>query len=516
MKKIFFVSLALCLMAGCNSVGYKNIYPEKVIAEKKLKADVDYTYKKLKKLHPKLYWYISKESLDYKFDSLKSTITKPLSSIEFYTKISPVIASIKQGHTIIFPLPKRLSKKEKKAYSKKGAGPLSQFEFDIQDNKLYMIANKSHDKTIKPGTEVLSINNKNTPELLRNYATRFTGDGFNKTFIKNELSRSFPIYYTLENGLTDSIQYVLKYNDTLKKTVIKRQEIDSLKTADNQRKKKEKAQNKADKDKKNIRGYDPLTETYNRNLRFMEKDSSIAILKIREFSIGNYADFYNESFTKIYLYGTKNLILDLRDNPGGRLDEIAYLYTFLANETFIFMDDSQVVSKTSMLSGEYFRESPFGLKIIKALAIPIYFPYLFFKTHKKEDGNYYFSVETKPQAISPVAFDGSIYVLINGGSISASSLISSNLKGSGRALFVGEETGGAFNGTVAGKMYVSKLPHSKLTIRFGLMLNSSNYETALDGRGIFPDKTIIPTLEDKINGRDPELEWILQQIKINE
>jgi C-terminal processing protease CtpA/Prc len=40
-----------------------------------------------------------------------------------------------------------------------------------------------------------------------------------------------------------------------------------------------------------------------------------------------------------------------------------------------------------------------------------------------------------------------IYVMINGGSFSASSLISSNLK-TPKVTFVGEETGGAFNGTV--------------------------------------------------------------------
>ncbi|ESU24782.1 hypothetical protein FEDK69T_03340 [Flavobacterium enshiense DK69] len=515
MKNTFLVFLALSVLTGCNSVRNKNLFSEKMISEKNLKADVDYSYKKLRKLHPKLYWYISKESLDYKFDSLKSTITKPMTSVEFYAKISPVIAAIKQGHTTIYPLPRHLSKKERDAYAKKGIGPLSQFEFDIQNDKMYVIKNNSQNKSIKPGTEVLIINNKNTSDLIKTYTTRFTADGFNQTFKRNELSRNFSIYYTLENGIQDSIQYVFKHNDTLKNTVIKWSETDSLKTADKQRKKKEKTRNKAEKSKKNTRGYDPLTETYNRNLRFIEKDSSVAILKINEFSLGDYYEFYNESFVKMHRYGTKTLILDLRDNPGGRLDEIAYLYTYLADGTFIFMDDSQVVSKTSMLSGEYFRDSPFGIKIVKVLIAPVYYPYMFFKTHKKSDGNYYFSVETKPESTSPIAFGGTMYVLINGGSISASSLISSNLKGSGRAFFVGEETGGAFNGTVAGKMYVSKLPHSKLNIRFGLMVNSSNYETIVDGRGIFPDKVIIPTLEDRIEGRDPEMEWILQQLKVN-
>jgi hypothetical protein len=47
-----------------------------LISEKELKADVDFIYKKLQRLQPKLYWYISKNELDYKFDSLKNTITK--------------------------------------------------------------------------------------------------------------------------------------------------------------------------------------------------------------------------------------------------------------------------------------------------------------------------------------------------------------------------------------------------------------------------------------------------------
>jgi C-terminal processing protease CtpA/Prc len=75
------------------------------------------------------------------------------------------------------------------------------------------------------------------------------------------------------------------------------------------------------------------------------------------------------------------------------------------------------------------------------------------RVHKKENGNYYSSnSQSKPRAINKNAFKGKVYVMINRGSFSASSVISSNLKGSKRATFVGEETGGAYNGTVAGIM----------------------------------------------------------------
>ncbi len=38
-------------------------------------------------------------------------------------------------------------------------------------------------------------------------------------------------------------------------------------------------------------------------------------------------------------------------------------------------------------------------------------------------------------------------------------------------------------------------------------------QTKVEGRGIFPDKEIIPTIEDKVTKKDPELEWILSDLK---
>jgi hypothetical protein len=58
-----------------------------------------------------------------------------------------------------------------------------------------------------------------------------------------------------------------------------------------------------------------------------------------------------------------------------------------------------------------------------------------------------------------------------------------------------EKKRGAFNGTVAGFMPVVELPHSELKIRIGLMMMAPHHKTEIKGRGIFPDKEIIPTLK---------------------
>jgi C-terminal processing protease CtpA/Prc len=135
------------------------------------------------------------------------------------------------------------------------------------------------------------------------------------------------------------------------------------------------------------------------------------------------------------------------------------------------------------------------------------------KTRKEVSGTYLsnrFSKQRNPKSNN---FKGKIYVLINGGSFSASSIISSNLKSTQRAFFVGEETGGAYNGTVAAQMPLVQLPNSKVNLRIGLALVSAAGKTNIEGRGIYPDKEILPTLEDRKNNIDPELNWILEDIR---
>ena len=114
-----------------------------------------------------------------------------------------------------------------------------------------------------------------------------------------------------------------------------------------------------------------------------------------------------------------------------------------------------------------------------------------------------------------LVYNGNLYVIINGGSYSASSLISTNLQANKRAFFVGEETGGDFNGTVAGLMPKFKLPNSKLTMSVGTVYLSPLEIRQEIGRGIFPNKEIKQTLKSKIKNQDVELIWILNDIKQN-
>ncbi|WP_369752161.1 S41 family peptidase [Flavobacterium sp. WC2409] len=517
MKKLFTLVFVSILFIQCASIKKHNSHLNDLISAKDLKSDVDFTYKKLQQLHPDLYEYITKKELDSKFDSLKTTIRKPMTSLAFYKKLSPVVAAIRQGHTFVYAPTKLMSKKVTKAITKKGTGPFSQFNFDFINDKLYVVKNKSNNKTIKPGTEVVSVNEVKPINLIEEYNTFYSSDGYNTTLKKRYSGKRFSSYFTIENGLKDSLNYVFKINDSLKKITILRHQEDTTSNSLKKNKLKKTAFNHAKRKvirkKKRVNGYNKTENIFNRNLRFIEKDSSIAILKINSFKLGDFRTFYKESFNKIDRYKSKTLILDLRDNGGGRLNEIVNLYTYLADSSFVFIDESEVVSKSSLLKGAYFSEGTFVEKIIKTIYSPLLYGYLFLTVHKGQNGKNYYATQTRLHKINKAAFKGKIYVLINGGSFSASSIISSNLKGSKRATFVGQETGGGYNGTVAGFMPKIKLPKSDIKIRIGLMLFAPHYKTDQHGHGIFPDQEIIPTLQNKIEEIDVELNWVLEDIK---
>ena len=306
MKKISLLFFCTIILASCSSIQKHNQSIDVLVSAEKLREDVDFTYQKLQKLQPKMDWYLSKEKLAFKFDSLKKSIQTPMKPNEFYKKLASVTNAIGQGHLIVYQKTKKLTKKETAKLAKRGNGPLSQFDFEIFDNKLYVVKNKSYDKSIQIGAEVLSINKVKSQDLIKDFSENFTSDGFNKTFFHRIISKRFGSYYSNKNGILDSLKYEFKFKDSIKTVIIKRKNVDSIlnpkkkiiETAEqiSTRKiiEKQKKKDLAEKDK--LYGFDKENKRYNRNLSFREKDSSVAVIKINGFQKTNYRKCYEQFF----------------------------------------------------------------------------------------------------------------------------------------------------------------------------------------------------------------------------
>ena len=82
--KLLSLFAVFIFVSSCNSVKKYNETINTKHSVKEIHQDIDYTFKKIEKLHPNLYWFISKEELGRKIDSVKNSINTPVTSKEFY------------------------------------------------------------------------------------------------------------------------------------------------------------------------------------------------------------------------------------------------------------------------------------------------------------------------------------------------------------------------------------------------------------------------------------------------
>lgn len=527
MKKLLLLFIGFLVATSCSSVKTYNEQITSLHSAEDLQRDVDKLYKQLKKHHPKLYQYTPKTVLDFKFDSLKSTIKQPMNSRAFYKKLAPVVTNVRQGHVSVGLANKKFTRKESKLLRKKKF-KFYDLDFEYLNSKLWVKSTRGKDSTLV-GNEVVKIEDDLTSDLVNTFKTQFASDGFNTTLYNRFVGKNFKTFYYRNKGFVDSLKVTFKNKDSvfvktfkrLKKEEKKKKKTESDSIKKEKPKKLTKAEKKANRiaSKKkrkynNKHGYIPSKKQYTRNLDFIGKDSSVAYMKIRGFSNGSYKDFYKESFAKLDSAKTKHFILDLRDNGGGRISEIDNLYSYLTNKDYQFILESEVNSRLPFMKFIMSNTSSSSLKIVGGLLSPIIVAHNLLKTKKKDGRLYYrFNKYSKVKEPNPLHYKGKMYVLINGNSFSASSILSTHLKANKRATFVGEETGGAYNGTVAGIYKIYQLPTTKLKVRMGLMQIEAPQKQTPDGYGVKPDVEITPTIEDRKLNVDTELEWILNDIE---
>ena len=165
MKKLSFLLGIVMLLSSCGSIKKYNENISELHSVAELQEDIDFTHKKITKLHPDLYRYISEEKLDAKFDSLKKTINEPLSSYNFYMKLSTVIAEIKQGHTSVSTPKLRMTNKERKKYKDDKFKGFT-FDFAQVEDKVFVTYTDSLYQKYK-GAELVSIDNIKPSEIIK-------------------------------------------------------------------------------------------------------------------------------------------------------------------------------------------------------------------------------------------------------------------------------------------------------------------------------------------------------------
>ncbi|WNJ19029.1 S41 family peptidase [Pontibacter sp. G13] len=112
------------------------------------------------------------------------------------------------------------------------------------------------------------------------------------------------------------------------------------------------------------------------------------------------------------------------------------------------------------------------------------------------------------------AFQGAIYVLVDGQTYSAGSTLARYLKEFGRATVIGEETGTRYEGFAAGSKQYIRLNHSQIRIgvpRYHILFPSSSLQTT-QNHGLMPDLKVGVTVDTWLAGRDVVMEQVMEMM----
>ena len=502
--KIFSVNkrpIACCilpiayLLTGCG-VSKSAFSPNKKYSLQQVAKDYSIYQNVLEEHHPSLYWYSSKDSMDYYFNlgrqMLKDSMTEP----EFRKVLTYVTAKINCGHTSV-----RSSKAWSKFSDTIRLGKIFPLSVKVWDEAMLVAANLNRrDSILKRGTAITKINGRTKEEITDTLFDYISTDGYNRTHKYQTLSNRgfFGSLYTSLFGISE--KYTVEYKDSTG-------------------------------DLKNITipVYNPAVDTANRigtrplrsvpqpskrerrrqaanTVRLLKIDSvnHTAMMDLSSFGRGyGLKKFFRNSFRALQQNNISHLIIDVRGNGGGSVTNSTLLSRYLAVQKFKVSDSLFAIRR----SGHYqqYIQNHFWNKL-----------FMNFFTKKKVDGNYHFGYFErhyfKPKQVN--RFDGKVYILTGGNSFSATTLFVSTVIRQENVTVIGEETGGGAYGNSAWLIPDVKLPITGLRFRLPLFRLVIDKMAPKNGRGVQPEVESFPTIDAVKRGADYKLEKAMEMIRV--
>ncbi len=429
------------------------------------------------KKHPGFYRYTDKEKFGLLIDSTRQSIKDSLTQLEYYRKLKPLFAKIGCLHTGI-ELPE-----ESKIYlnTPNNLLPLELF-VDAKTHEVLVSKNYSDNKNIQIGSEVVSINGTPISAILNKLLDAIPSDGYNQTEKILLLNYRFPFWY---QEIIDAPKVF--------KVVVRSEGIDQTFALNGT--------------SKNVfPRLEQLEKNYNSPLEF-EIKNGIAILKIHSFANTaikqggqNFKKFIKDVFQTLKQQNIKDLIIDVRNNTGGTDDNAALLASFFFDKTFRYWDKIEVteaVAREIKGVNKMFYKKPEENNGL----------YLWKKSWITKEFDYY-----EPQEPAKMNFNGNSYLLTNGLCLSSCADFTAVMSYNKKAVVIGQETGGGYQGNTSGMLSKAKIPTGLvITIPLQKYTNAVDWDKNF-GHGTIPNHEIAITFENWINKQDVELDYAIELI----
>ncbi len=489
---VYLSWLLLCciLITSCGSLK-NNFDPNREYPREKLQEDYHLFRDILQDAHPSLYWYGSKDSLDYFFDEGYRRIRDSMTEPQFRTLLSYVIAAVHCGHTSI-----RFSKQYAKYID---TARLAQFPLGIKfwDDSAVVYNNIDRGNTVLTRGTVITSINEIPIATIRDSLFRFmVTDGYSVGHKYQSLSNLGTFGGLFQAVFAPGPLFTIGYldsNRTAKNAVITQYDFRQdkefrlyLRSLPRKSKKERK--------KENLDG-----------IRSLQVDTigSTAFMNMSTFSSGNHLrSFFRKSFQLLRDKQVKNLVIDLRYNGGGNVSLSTKLTEYLIDHPFKLADSLYASRRLSKYENHI--QNSFSAFFI-----------MHFMTKKRADGKYHFGYFERhyfnPEKVNH--YNGNIYILTGGNSFSASTLFVNALKGQANVKVVGEETGGGAYGNTAWFIPDATLPNTRIRFRLPRFRMVMNKNYPKNGRGIVPDIIVKPTSDAIKNGYDVKSEYVKKMIQ---
>jgi hypothetical protein len=485
------VFLFVLLLYSCATT--KNFNPNKKYSAQQLHQDYSLLRNILEKKHPSLYWYTPKDSMDIYFDKYYGDIKDSMTEQQFGWKvIAPLTDKIHCGHT---------SFSRSAAYNNWAAGkriPSFPLLLKCWNDSMAVTTNLNRkDSILKRGTLITSVNGIKNAQLIKTMFGYMTEDGYATNVNYSRVSNSFPYYHRNIFGVSKT--YAVTYLD--KSGVEQSVNIPAWNLVEDSSKKiKDSPVILKQPKPKRITRQERLQDT--RSLA-VDTTNNTAIITINSFSGGSLRKFYRQTFSYIKQTGIDNVVIDIRNNGGGRIRLSTLLTKYVSRVKFKVADTTYALVKSLRPYSKYIKGS-----FMDNLG-------LFFLTKQKSDGLYHFvhweRKINKPKAVNN--YTGNLYVLIAGNTFSAAALFSNVVKGQPGVVLLGEETGGGWHGNNGILIPDIVLPNTHIKVRLPLFRLIQYHHAPKDGRGIPPDILLPTNYNALVKGIDYKMKFVLDMIK---
>jgi hypothetical protein len=464
MNKYILVAFLSTLFVSINAQNYTRA---------ELTTDINFLQTQLFEKHSGLDTYASLEEINITLNQMKATLPDSMSAIQFYGHISPILSTIKDGHTMLLPPSVYLEKSNTDSL-------FLPFRMFNSGEKLYVELNYLPEDKIPNGSEIISINGVPAAVILNTMLNGMMRDGHNDAYARWALNWWFAEYfsYWYDHPAKYQIQFI-NPEGVLQNVIID----GATKEAYNEYRAK-RYPNRS------------FTRTYDHKpgtavVFTLDTIHSIAIMKIKDWDEAILKNTYHQKirktidscFDSIFLFHIQHLVIDIRDNQGGSLVNSKHVLSYLLNTSFDLVDNYYKVSNPALDAGN--------------------------SRYKKTSGE-----NSKSNKIRKEIYTGKVYVLTNGGSFSNSGLFASTLIRNNRALFIGEETGGSIYSLNANTKSLT-LPNTQIQFELTTKRFAINESIPNAGRGLIPDYVVHPTITNLVEGRDVILEKALDVIQGN-